>query len=102
MWGVVDTPREWDVIQRDLDRLEQWAQGKLMRFNKSKWKVFHLAQGNLHYHYKLEGERIKHSPVKMDLGVLLDGKLDMASGVPSQSRKPTISWAAFKGAWPAG
>jgi len=36
LWGVVDTPEEWDAIQRNIDRLEQWAEENLMRINKSK------------------------------------------------------------------
>ena len=46
---VVDTPKEWDAIQRDLDRLEQWVQVNLTRFNKSKCKVIYLGQSNPHF-----------------------------------------------------
>ena len=62
--------------QRDPDRLEQWVQVNLVRFNKSKCKVLHLDRGNLHYQYKLGDKRIECSPAKKDLGVLVDGKLD--------------------------
>ena len=40
--GVVDTVEGKDAIQRDLHRLEQWAQMNLKKFNKSKRKVLHL------------------------------------------------------------
>lgn len=34
--GEVNRPKGWGTIQGDLDRLELWAQEKLMRFSKSK------------------------------------------------------------------
>ena len=37
--SAVNMPEGQDAIQKDLDRLQQWAQVNIMRFNKSKCKV---------------------------------------------------------------
>ncbi|KAK4832894.1 hypothetical protein QYF61_026444 [Mycteria americana] len=44
--GAVDVLEERDAIQRDLNRLEEWAQVTLMKFKKAKCKVLHLGQDN--------------------------------------------------------
>ena len=51
--GAADMPEGRDAIQRDLDRLQQWTQANLRRFNKSKCKVLHLRDSNAHSWYKL-------------------------------------------------
>ena len=76
--GPVDTSKKQEAIWRDLDRLKQWDQEHLMRFNKAKYKVLHLSRGKLHYQYNLWDVKMEHSPAENDLRVPVDGKLDVS------------------------
>jgi len=44
--GVVDTLASCATIQRDLDRLESWAERNLMKFSKGKRRVLPLGRNN--------------------------------------------------------
>ncbi|KAJ7425835.1 rna-directed dna polymerase from mobile element jockey-like [Willisornis vidua] len=53
--GEAETPEGLDAMERDLDKLEKWVYGNLLRFNKDKCKTLHLSFGSSPYQYRLRG-----------------------------------------------
>lgn len=68
--GVAVTPESCAATQRDLERLTNWAERNLVKFDNRKCKVLHWGKNNSRHQYLLGAEQLESSCAKRDPGVL--------------------------------
>ncbi|KAJ7427881.1 hypothetical protein WISP_03180 [Willisornis vidua] len=75
--GSVDLLEGRRALQRDLDRLERWADSNGMRLNKAKCWVLHFGHNNPMQCYRRGTEWVESSQAQRDLRVWIDRKLNI-------------------------
>ena len=73
-----------------------------MKFNKAKCRVLQVACSNLKDKHRLGGDGLRAALRRRTWAYCWMRRSTSASNVRLQPRKPTMSWAAARAAWPSG
>ena len=66
------------ALQRDLDRMDRWAEANEMKFNKIKCWILHFGHNNPRRHYRPRAEKLEDNSEEKNLVMSAEAQLNMS------------------------
>ena len=90
VWRIIRNVEDRDSLQADLDKLKDWSDEWLLKFNAKKCKVLHIGPGNPKYSYQMKeggGTVLEEMILEKDLGVLISNDMKVADQCNKAAKK---------------
>ena len=94
--GKAYTRENCELIQSDLDKLSDWSDKWLLKFNSDKCKVMHIGNDNLKYNYQMQNKSLTEVQQEKDLGVIISNDLKTSSHCLAASKKANMMLGFIK------
>jgi hypothetical protein len=88
VFNQIRNPRDQDLLQSDINRMDNWTEVSLLEFNVAKCRSMTISRhGRQEREYSLKNSRLEATETEKDLGVTVDPKLTFEGHMLEKVRK---------------
>ena len=83
VYRLINSKRDQEQLQKDLDSLFKWSEDWLLRFNVQKCKAMQVGKVHLECEYSMNNDKLKVENSEKDLGILFTSNLKFDKHISS-------------------